>query len=71
MDEFARFIKKRNAIETTHHAHLTKNEILKLIDQTFPDEEVGKHGQVAQLTTTVMSDGTRMQSICFGKILEA
>ena len=69
MDELSKFIEKRNAIETTHHAHLTKKNLLELIDKTFPDEEVGKHGQIAQLTTTVMTDGTKMQSICFGKIL--
>ena len=33
-------------------------------------EEVGNHGQIAQLSTTTMSDGTKMQNVCFGKILK-
>ena len=30
----------------------------------------GNHGQIAQLSTTTMSDGTKMQNVCFGKILK-
>ena len=70
MDEFTKYMEKRNVIDSVYHTRLTKKEILELIDKTFPDEEVGNHGQVAQLTTTEMSDGTKMQSICFGKIFE-
>ena len=70
MDEFTKYMEKRNVIGNVQHTQLTKKEILELIDKTFPDEEVGNHGQIAQITTTEMTDGTRMQSICFGKIFK-
>lgn len=70
MDDFAKYMEKRNVIDNMRHTSLTKKEVLELIDKTFPDEEVGNHGQIAQVTTTEMSDGTKMQSICFGKMLE-
>lgn len=70
MDEFEKYIEKRNVIDTVYSTRLTKKEVLELIDKTFLDEEVGNHGQIAQLITTEMSDGTKMQSICFGKIFE-
>ena len=55
----------RNVIETVVHTALTKRELIDLINKSFPDEEVGNHGQIAQL-----SDGTKMQNVCFGKILK-
>lgn len=61
-------MEKRNVMESVQHTQLTKKEVLELINKTFPDEEVGNHGQIAQVTTTEMTDGTKMQSICFGKI---
>ena len=70
MDEFTKYMEKRNVIDNIQHTSLTKKEILELIDKTFPDEEVGNHGQIAQVTTTEMSDGTKMQSICFGKMFK-
>ena len=70
MDEFTKYMEKRNVIDNVQHTQLTKKEILELIDKTFSDEEVGNHGQIAQITTTEMTDGTRMQSICFGKIFK-
>lgn len=70
MDEFAKYMEKRNVIDNISHTQLTKKEVLELIDKTFPDEEVGNHGQIAQVTTTEMSDGTKMQSICFGKMFK-
>lgn len=70
MDEFAKYMEKRNVIDNMQHTSLTKKEVLELIDKTFPDEEVGNHGQIAQVTTTEMSDGTKMQSICFGKMFK-
>lgn len=57
-------------IETVVHMALTKRELIDLINKSFPDEEVGNHGQIAQLSTTTMSDGTKMQNVCFGKILK-
>ena len=66
-----RKMENRNVIETVVHTALTKRELIDLINESFPDEEVGNHGQIAQLTTTTMSDGTKMQNICFGKILKA
>lgn len=70
MDEFTKYMEKRNVIDNMQHTSLTKKEVLELIDKTFPDEEVGNHGQIAQVTTTEMSDGTKMQSICFGKMFK-
>jgi hypothetical protein len=62
-------MKNRNVIETVIHTALTKRELLEVINKTFPDDEVGNHGQIAQVETTIMTDGTKMQSICFGKQL--
>lgn len=70
MDEFTKYMEKRNVIDNMQYTSLTKKEVLELIDKTFPDEEVGNHGQIAQITTTEMSDGTKMQSICFGKMFK-
>lgn len=70
MDEFTKYMEKRNVIDNMQYTSLTKKEVLELIDKTFPDEEVGNHGQIAQVTTTEMSDGTKMQSICFGKMFK-
>lgn len=63
-------MKNRNVIETVIHTALTKKELIELINKTFPDEEVGDYGQIAQVSTTTMSNGIKMQNVCFGKILE-
>lgn len=63
-------MKNRNVIDSVKHISLTKNDMIELINKTFPDEEVGKFGQIVQLTITEMTDGTKMQSICFGKIFD-
>ncbi len=63
-------MKNRNIIDSVKHINLTKKDMLELINKTFPDEEVGDFGQIAQLTITEMTDGTKMQSICFGKIFD-
>lgn len=60
----------RNVIDSMKHTSFTKKEVIELIESAFPDEEVGEYGQIAQVTTTIMTDGTRMQAICFGKELE-
>ena len=65
-----RKMENRNVIETVVHIALTKRELIELINKSFPDEEVGNYGQIAQLITTTMSDGTKMQDVCFGKILK-
>ena len=65
-----RKMENRNIIETVVHTALTKRELIDLINKSFPDEEVGNYGQIAQLSTTTMSDGTKMQNVCFGKILK-
>ena len=70
MSDFEKYIENRNVIDTVQHTHVTKKELLELIDKAFPDEEVGNYGQIAQITTTRMTDGAKMQSICFGKIFE-
>lgn len=63
-------MENRNVIDKVEHINLTKKDMLELINKTFPDEEVGNFGQIAQLTITEMTDGTKMQSICFGKIFD-
>lgn len=63
-------MENRNAIKIVQHNAVTKQELLNIINKTFPDNEVGNYGQVAQITTIEMDDMTRTQSICFGKILE-
>lgn len=63
-------MKNRNIIDSVKHINLTKKDMLELINKTFPDEEVGDFGQIVQLTITEMTDGTKMQSICFGKIFD-
>ena len=63
-------MENRNIIETVVHTALTKRELIDLTNKSFPDEEVGNYGQIAQLSTTTMSDGTKMQNVCFGKILK-
>lgn len=70
MSDFEKYMKNRNMIDRVQHNNVTKKELLELIDKAFPDEEVGNYGQIAQITTTEMTDGTKMQSICFGKIFE-
>ena len=60
---------KRNVIEWIQHTQLTKKDLIDLINKDFPDEEVGTHGQIASVVTTRMTDGTIMQSVCFGTIL--
>lgn len=61
---------KRNVVESTISIKLTKADIIKLIEDNFPDEEVGIYGVVANITTTKMTDRTQHQSIMFGKILK-
>lgn len=63
-------MENRNAIKIVQHNAVTKQELLNIINKTFPDNEVGNYGQVAQITTIEMDDMTRAQSICFEKILE-
>jgi hypothetical protein len=63
-------MKSRNVIEAIQHSNMTKERLINMINKNFPDEEVGKQGSIAQVITTRMTDGTIMQSICFGKILD-
>lgn len=60
---------KRNVIESVKNTQLTKKKFINLINESFQDEEVGTHGQIAHVITTRMTDGTIMQSVLFGKIL--
>jgi hypothetical protein len=64
-------MKNRNVIDSVKHISLTKKDMIELINKTFPDEEVSNFGQIAQLTIMEMTDGTKTQSICFGKIFDA
>lgn len=63
-------MKNRNEIEIVTNDKLTKRELIDAINKTFPDDEIGDQGIIAYFSTTEMTDGTKMQTICFGKILE-
>nr|DAK87511.1 MAG TPA: hypothetical protein [Bacteriophage sp.]DAV23347.1 MAG TPA: hypothetical protein [Bacteriophage sp.]DAZ72104.1 MAG TPA: hypothetical protein [Caudoviricetes sp.] len=63
-------MKNRNEIEIVTNDKLTKRELIDAINKTFPDDEIGDQGIIAYISTTEMTDGTKMQTICFGKILE-
>lgn len=60
-------MENRNVIETVVHTALTKRELIDLINKSFPDEEVGNHGQIAQLSTTTMSDGTKCRMFALAR----
>lgn len=64
-------MKNRNEIEMVTNDKLTKRELIEVINKTFPDDEIGDKGIIAYISTTEMTDGTLMQSVCFGKILES
>lgn len=63
-------MKNRNEIEIVTNDKLTKRELIDAINKTFPDDEIGDQGIIAYISTTEMTDGTKMQTICFVKILE-
>lgn len=63
-------MKNRNEIEIVTNDKLTKRELIDAINKTFPDDEIGDQEIIAYISTTEMTDGTKMQTICFGKILE-
>ena len=63
-------MKNRNEIEIVTNDKLTKRELIDAINKTFPDDEIGDQGIIAYISTTEMTDGTKMQTISFGKILE-
>lgn len=63
-------MKNRNEIEIVTNDKLTKRELIDAINKTFSDDEIGDQGIIAYISTTEMTDGTKMQAICFGKILE-
>ncbi len=63
-------MKNRNEIEIVTNDKLTKRELIDAINKTFSDDEIGDQGIIAYISTTEMTDGTKMQTICFGKILE-
>lgn len=63
-------MKNRNEIEIVTNDKLTKRELIDAINKTFPDDEIGDQGIIVYISTTEMTDGTLMQSVCFSKILE-
>lgn len=60
---------KRNVIESISNKQLTKKDVINMINNAFPDEEVGTHGTIATVTMTELTDGTIMESVTFGKRL--
>ena len=63
-------MEKRNVIGSTSRCMVSKRDLIEAIMNTFPDDEVGYDGKIAYITTTKMTDGTVMQSVLFGKVLE-
>jgi hypothetical protein len=61
---------KRNVIEELSSTLLTKKDLIDSINKNFPDDEIGTHGSIAQVLTVRMTNGTRSQSIIFGKLLK-
>ena len=60
---------QRNVIESISNVGMTKKEFIDLLNKEFPDEEVGTHGRIVQITTTRLTDGTVNQSVLLGKQL--
>ena len=46
-ERYGKNMKNTNRIDSVQHISLTKKDIIELIENTFPDEEVGNYGQVA------------------------
>ena len=63
-------MEKRNVIDSTTRYMVSKRDLIEAIIKTFPDDEVGYDGKIAHVTITKMTDGTVMQSVLFGKVLE-
>lgn len=63
-------MKNRNVIVSVAHKSVTKSELLALIEKTFPNDGVPDLGNIAAITITEMTDGTTMQSVTFGKVLD-
>lgn len=53
-------MKNRNEIEIVTNDKLTKRELIDAINKTFPDDEIGDQGIIAYISTTEMTDGTKM-----------
>ena len=62
-------MENRNTLDSMIQYTVSKRELIDAIRRTFPDDEVGYDGKIAQVTITEMTNGTKMQSVCFGKIL--
>ena len=60
-------MKNRNEIEIVTNDKLTKRELIDAINKTFPDDEIGDQGIIVYISTTEMTDGTLMQSVCLVK----
>lgn len=46
-------------------ACISKENLIKAINEAFPDDIL-----IASVSTVEMTDGTKTQSVCFGKILD-
>lgn len=57
---------KVNMVKGATHGLVSKEDLIKAINKAFPDDDI----LIASVTTVEMTDGTKMQSICFGKILD-
>ena len=76
LDEEAAETKEKNAavsretvLENVTHRMLTKQELIKAINQAFPDEDPDSTAPIAAIAITQLSDGTTLQSITLAKKL--
>lgn len=54
-----------NMVKFATHDLISKENLIKAINEAFPDDIL-----IASVSTVEMTDGTKAQSVCFGKILD-
>jgi hypothetical protein len=61
--------RERNVVESITTIALTKAELIKAIEEAFPDETTNSRGTIAVLVKTELTDGTKNQTLTIGKTL--
>lgn len=62
-------VSRETVLENVIHRMLTKQELIKAINQAFPDEGPDSTAPIAAIAITQLSDGTTLQSITLAKKL--
>ena len=57
---------KVNMVKCATHGLVSKEDLIKAINKAFPDDDI----LIASVTTVETTNGTKTQSVCFGKILD-